>query len=281
MSSLYAPPPAADLLRLLGTFDLALLSTDSAALLSGCRAAIPSVAHHSPFPAEATSVYRYHAEFAALALASHAPAPAIPRARDSALAVPLLATGSQRRRPLVVLHPGSGAPAKSWPPLRFVPVARALRERGLGIVWSYGSADGSAADALSGAPARGEPVIRDASPFELARRLGESALYIGMDSGVSHLAAAVGCPSVLLFGPTNAEVWAPPGAHVRVVLRRHACAQSDQLLPPCPIPLRGESCARSVDGVARCMLAITPEDVLAAVDTLLSERRLAAARKGR
>jgi len=41
--------------------------------------------------------------------------------------------------------------------------------------------------------------------------------FIGHDSGISHVAAAAGTPCVLLFGPTNPEIWAPTGAHVRVV----------------------------------------------------------------
>jgi ADP-heptose:LPS heptosyltransferase len=41
-------------------------------------------------------------------------------------------------------------------------------------------------------------------------------MYIGNDSGITHLAAAVGTPVLALFGPTNPEVWAPRGPHVRV-----------------------------------------------------------------
>jgi heptosyltransferase III len=52
---------------------------------------------------------------------------------------------------------------------------------------------------------------------ELAAQLAGASLFIGHDSGVSHLAAAVGTPSVLLFGPTDPAMWAPPGEHVHVV----------------------------------------------------------------
>jgi ADP-heptose:LPS heptosyltransferase len=44
-------------------------------------------------------------------------------------------------------------------------------------------------------------------------------LFLGHDSGVSHLAAAVGTPCVLLFGPTDPAMWAPPGEYVRVIHR--------------------------------------------------------------
>jgi ADP-heptose:LPS heptosyltransferase len=42
-------------------------------------------------------------------------------------------------------------------------------------------------------------------------------MFIGHDSGISHLAAAVGTPSLLLFGPTDPEIWAPVGEHVRIL----------------------------------------------------------------
>jgi hypothetical protein len=62
-------------------------------------------------------------------------------------------------------------------------------------------------------------VVRDLPLTELAARLARCRLFLGHDSGVSHLAAAVGTPCVLLFGPTEPAMWAPPGAHVRVVRR--------------------------------------------------------------
>jgi ADP-heptose:LPS heptosyltransferase len=54
---------------------------------------------------------------------------------------------------------------------------------------------------------------------ELAAQLSSSQLFLGHDSGVSHLAAALGVPCVLLFGPTDPAMWAPPVPHVRVIRR--------------------------------------------------------------
>ncbi|MFA5058011.1 MAG: glycosyltransferase family 9 protein, partial [Opitutaceae bacterium] len=53
----------------------------------------------------------------------------------------------------------------------------------------------------------------------LAVQLAQCRLFLGHDSGLSHLAAAVGTPCVLLFGPTDPAMWAPPGGHVRVIRR--------------------------------------------------------------
>ena len=52
---------------------------------------------------------------------------------------------------------------------------------------------------------------------ELAHRLHEATVFLGHDSGISHLAAAVGTPALLLFGPTDPAIWAPPNPQVRVL----------------------------------------------------------------
>ena len=53
--------------------------------------------------------------------------------------------------------------------------------------------------------------------YELACWLASARLYIGNDSGITHLAAAVGTPVLALFGPTDPAIWAPRGPHVRVL----------------------------------------------------------------
>ena len=53
--------------------------------------------------------------------------------------------------------------------------------------------------------------------YELARWLAGASVYIGNDCGISHLAAAVGTPVVVLFGPTDPAVWAPRGPSVTVL----------------------------------------------------------------
>ena len=55
--------------------------------------------------------------------------------------------------------------------------------------------------------------------YELACWLATARVYIGNDSGITHLAAAVGTPVVALFGPTDPRIWAPRGAHVRVIAK--------------------------------------------------------------
>ena len=56
--------------------------------------------------------------------------------------------------------------------------------------------------------------VRIDNLYDLGCWLAQARVYIGNDSGISHLAAAVGTPTIVLFGPTNPAVWAPRGSHV-------------------------------------------------------------------
>jgi len=111
----------------------------------------------------------------------------------------------------VVMHPGSGASRKNWPWEHFVAVADALASRGFETVWVRGPAEEGMA------MPRNATCWDGLSPIDLAERLAGARAYIGNDSGVTHLAAAVGCPTVAIFGPTDPTVWAPIGPTVAVV----------------------------------------------------------------
>lgn len=111
----------------------------------------------------------------------------------------------------VLLHPGSGGKRKNWPIARFRDLSDALSAQGRTVTWIAGPAE----DGLQFPPSAS--VLRMPSLVSLARELASARLYIGNDSGVTHLAAACGCPTVALFGPTNPAVWAPRGDRVRVV----------------------------------------------------------------
>lgn len=122
----------------------------------------------------------------------------------------LMAAGVDFTRPLLIAHPGAGARWKQAPTARF---ARALErmaaDGGFEIVLHQGPADGAAVEALSSELAK--PAIRLVEPSltELAGALTLAKAYIGSDSGVSHLAACVGTPSVILYPPETLRRWAP------------------------------------------------------------------------
>jgi ADP-heptose:LPS heptosyltransferase len=110
--------------------------------------------------------------------------------------------------PDVIIHPGSGGRHKVWPIEHFAAVTDLLERRGLTVQWWTGPAE---EDTVSPRP------MRSGLLPELAAELSGARLYIGNDSGITHLAAAVGCSAIAIFGPTNPAVWAPRGDHVRVV----------------------------------------------------------------
>jgi hypothetical protein len=112
--------------------------------------------------------------------------------------------------PLLVLHPGAGAQRKRWDGAGFAAVVAWWRASGGAAVVLLGPAE---LDDV--APAAVE-ALRDLPLPDVAAVLARAALYVGNDSGVSHLAAAVGAPSVVLFGPTDPARWRPLGATVVV-----------------------------------------------------------------
>jgi hypothetical protein len=103
-----------------------------------------------------------------------------------------------------VIHPFSGSARKNWPLAKFRALAEKL-ERVMPVKWCAGEED----PPLAGA-------ARIDNLGELASWLAKARMYIGNDSGITHLAAAVGTAVLALFGPTDPEVWAPRGPHVRV-----------------------------------------------------------------
>jgi heptosyltransferase III len=102
-----------------------------------------------------------------------------------------------------VIHPFAGSPKKRWPLERFQELAQRLARR-MPFEWCAGPED-----ELPGAR-------RFEDLYELACWLATARIYIGNDSGPTHLAAAVGTPVVALFGPSDPAVWAPRGAHVTI-----------------------------------------------------------------
>jgi len=131
------------------------------------------------------------------------------RWRDAARAR-LAAVGAEPARAFLLAHPGAGARWKQSPVPAFVrAMVRMASEGKLAVVVHQGPADRAAADAL--AAGLDEPMIRLVEPSlpELAGALALAAAYLGSDSGVSHLAASVGTPSIILYPPETLRQWAP------------------------------------------------------------------------
>jgi heptosyltransferase-3 len=122
----------------------------------------------------------------------------------------------------IAVHPGSGSPLKNWPAERWIELIAELPGP---LLLIFGEAEAEKSSALAARASQLRPGGTDIDcavnlPLdELVAKLTQCRLFLGHDSGISHLAAACGIPSILLFGPTDPAVWAPPAPHVRVIQR--------------------------------------------------------------
>jgi ADP-heptose:LPS heptosyltransferase len=169
----------------------------------------------------------------------------------------LLQCGIEKNIPLIFLHPGAGSEKKSWPPERFAQLARNLYETlSAKLAVIEGPADKTQTEEfythLQTVPTE---KITSLPLRTIAAIMKCGDCFIGNDSGITHLSAAVGIPTISLFGPTNPDVWGPRGEHVRILKDDVGCSPCD--------PERLRSCTRqrclegiSVDMVYRTMKRI-------------------------
>ncbi len=157
-----------------------------------------------------------------------------------------------QKKALLVMAPGSGAREKNWPPAHFAAVGRWWRER----------ADGEVVILLG--PVERERggynkffeefiVTADLNLAQAAALLCRSDLFIGNDSGMTHLAAALDAPTIAIFGPSNARRWAPRGTKVTVVSLGVACS-------PCEIA------AMKVCSERQCLNDFSPSRIIEEVE---------------
>ncbi len=158
--------------------------------------------------------------------------------------------------PRVALQAGCGAGLafKRWPGERFRALAGRLAARGCSVAWLAGPGEQDQVAALAEGPVIPPVPIRVAAAL-----LARLDLLVTNDSGPMHLAAAVGTPTVALFGPTHEARFGPWGDGHRVLSRTLGCR-------PCYPPRR--SCADR-----RCLTALSVEEVEAAALDLLGPRR--------
>jgi ADP-heptose:LPS heptosyltransferase len=153
-------------------------------------------------------------------LLSESGIPADPR--DVDLAAPPLPPEHRQARGATVIHPGAGTAERRWPARRFAVIARTEVAAGRRIVIT--GAPSERALALEVARRAGLPpavvLAGRTGLHELAALVGHAGRVVCGDTGVGHLATALGIPSVVLFGPTSPAQWGPPPdrrEHHRVV----------------------------------------------------------------
>jgi len=133
------------------------------------------------------------------------------------------------QQPILAIHPGSGSTEKNWPLENWIGLFSRnggvpLTEDKCGqvgnafsLVVISGEADKTEADALEREWKNREVRFTKNLPLPHLAAVLERSIFIGHDSGISHLAAAAGANCVLLFGPTDPDVWAPRNKNVQIL----------------------------------------------------------------
>jgi len=133
--------------------------------------------------------------------------------------VPKLSVGPRRKGwSRLGFHLGSGSARKNWAVDGWIELTERLNDLFDDFLLVGGEADHELVDKFCArSRVRGLRTLLDANLSRLADGLSECGLFVGHDTGVTHLAAAVGTSTVVLFGATDPDVWAPLGDHVRVM----------------------------------------------------------------
>jgi ADP-heptose:LPS heptosyltransferase len=158
-------------------------------------------------------------------------------------------------RPYVVIHPASVMSTKRWAAERFGEVARSVAQRNFRVVVVAGPGEESCAGHAA-KEIKGALIMLGLRIPELAELIRGARLYIGNDSGPMHLAAAVGTPTIAVWGSSDSRRWHPWSVDHRVVQNPFECN-------PCP----GYRCL--VADSPLCIESVTVAQVNAAVEEML------------
>jgi len=214
VAALFAGDPPGETMReRLRSVQLAVVYSRSADLTRSLGLIVPRVVCHDPAPSGGVHASQWLARpLEALGLDPPADLePILPTPAEATAAREVVARLPEG---FLAIHPGSGSPRKNWPAERFAAVLDSLA---LSRPWLLveGPADAAAVAPLARRP--GAVLARGLGVRTLGAVLARAGLFIGHDSGVSHLAAAWHAPTLALFGPTDPAVWAPVGPRVRVL----------------------------------------------------------------
>ena len=171
----------------------------------------------------------------------------------------MLAAGLKDHTPLAVIHAGATKAYKRWPTLSFSALAEQLIDKGYQVAF-IGSGDDCriTAEILEMLSAEYKSCTVNAcgilSLSELAAFLQQASIMIGNDSGPFHLAAALNIPGIVIFGPTEADIWKPLGRNIRVIQHRNLCS----------LQCTRKNCLHAY----RCLHAISPDEIMAALSTI-------------
>ena len=190
--------------------------------------------------------------------------------------------GAGGAQPLAVLHPYPKFNYKMWRPEAWIEVAHWLAARGFRLALSGGRDVGELAYVSSLAPAMPPGTLNAAGRLSLgasACLVSGARLYVGPDTAMTHVAAALGVPTVALYGPSNCVKWGPwPRGHAvdanpwrRCGSQRAGNVMLVQGAGAC-VPCHLEGCDRHVDSYSDCLQQLSAGRVIAAIEQLLDRQ---------
>jgi ADP-heptose:LPS heptosyltransferase len=129
--------------------------------------------------------------------------------------------------PWIAMHPGSGSEQKNWPEENWNALLRRIAsDTNWNLLIVGGEAEGDRVDRLARLlPPSRVALARSLRLTDLAARLGGCDFFLGHDSGIAHIAAAVGLRGFALWGKTNASIWSPRGDGVTILKAEHSLAR--------------------------------------------------------
>jgi heptosyltransferase III len=185
--------------------------------------------------------------------------------------------------PYAVLHISPKFAYKTWTVAGWIGLGRWLIDHGQTVVVTGGASDQQAycEQVIHGLPDAVNLVGRATLP-QLGYLLSRAALYVGTDTAVSHMAAAVGVPSVVLFGPSNPVKWGPwpkdfPATTYSPWSTKGSQRQGNVFLlqgeGTC-VPCLAEGCERHINSLSECLQQLSVTRVIQAAETMLTTRPL-------
>lgn len=171
----------------------------------------------------------------------------------------LLAVGQKESVAYAVIHPAAAFDTKRWATENFARVVEYLRVRGLATVAIAAPNEVKIVNHLQSSSAAPVISFTDLSLPEVSALAARARLFVGNDSGIAHIAAAVRVPSAVIFGSSNVAHWRPWAVSPAEVVREEMECQ----------PCHGYFCAKFEQ--PECILRVPVERVTAAIDRVLKE----------
>ncbi|HEX6280556.1 MAG TPA: glycosyltransferase family 9 protein [Pyrinomonadaceae bacterium] len=219
--------------------------------------------HLSPPASEFWESEKTHSAEQQLALLGSVGVPVSDRPRSSLAVTPAALAAidakAQFDAPFALIHPAAAFATKQWAAENFARIAEYFAACGIKRVAVAAGKETDVLDELTGSSRVPITTFDDLSLPEITALASRAAIFVGNDSGIAHVAAAVGTPSVVIFGSSNRDHWRPwTDAPNEIVFEEFDCQ-------PCP----GYRC--EVFGEPKCIQSVRTESVIAAIDRVLKK----------